>query len=144
MRFVFFFIISGCEYGGYSSDITRTWPINGKFTAAQRTLYEVVYAVQSDLLKVVGSATSITLNQLHAVMCVRLGEYLQQIGFIPKEADKFDRSHVHAPEFCPHHVSHYLGMDIHDTVHVDRNVPLKPGMIFTVEPGKIFSLLWVL
>lgn len=70
-------------------------------------------------------------------MCIRLGDYLQQIGLIPKEVDKYERSNVYAPEFCPHHVSHYLGMDIHDTAHIERNVPLKPGMIFTVEPGTI-------
>lgn len=130
-------MVVGCEYGGYSSDITRTWPINGKFSAAQKTLYQLVYAVHSDVLDVVANAnaTDITLNQLHTFMCIRLGEYLQQCGLIPKNADKYERT-MRASDFCPHHVSHYLGMDIHDTAHIDRDIPLKPGMIFTVEPGK--------
>lgn len=136
MFLLIFLLIAGCEYGGYSSDITRTWPVNGKFSTAQKTLYQVVHAVHSDVMHVVANAESITLNQLYSVMCVRLGDYLQQIGLIPKDVDKYERSNGYAPEFCPHHVSHYLGMDIHDTALIDRNVPLKPGMVFTVEPGE--------
>lgn len=127
---LFFFV--GCEYGGYSSDITRTWPVNGKFSPAQRTLYELVYALHADLLHYVANVRPISLDQLHLMMCVRLGEYLQQIGFIPKNVD----SSIYASEYCPHHVSHYLGMDIHDSAFIGRDVPLKPGMIFTVEPGE--------
>jgi Xaa-Pro aminopeptidase len=43
-----------------------------------------------------------------------------------------------AYSFCPHHVSHYLGMDVHDTALIPRSVPLEPGMVITVEPGKLF------
>jgi hypothetical protein len=46
-----------------------------------------------------------------------------------------------AYSFCPHHVSHYLGMDVHDTALIPRSVPLEPGMVITVEPGKLFMYI---
>lgn len=125
----------GCEYGGYSSDITRTWPVNGKFTPAQEVLYEVVYAVQKELLDVVSTVEKVTLDQLFDLMCYRLGKYLQEIGVIAKSLNGLDSAKRAAFKFCPHHVSHYLGMDIHDTPLIQRSRILSPGMVFTVEPG---------
>lgn len=124
----------GCEYGGYSSDITRTWPINGHFTPAQEVLYEVVHTIQKELLNAVATVENVTLDQLFDFMCYRLGKYLQEIGVIAKSLNELDSAHA-AFKFCPHHVSHYLGMDIHDTPLIQRNRILAPGMIFTVEPG---------
>lgn len=72
----------GCEFHGYSSDITRTWPINGKFTNNQKEVYEVVLEVQKKLIDLCGEFP--TLDSLFDAMCILLGKGLQQIGIIPK------------------------------------------------------------
>ncbi|XP_043504584.1 xaa-Pro aminopeptidase 3-like [Polistes fuscatus] len=123
---------AGCQYHGYTSDITRTWPINGKFTPEQRILYEIVLDVQKELLKKVKEMP--TLDQLFHDMCLLLSKRLQEIGLIPKSLSG-DKLISAAFSYCPHHVSHYLGMDVHDTAKISTNVPIQPGMIITIEPG---------
>lgn len=123
---------AGCEYHGYSSDVTRTWPISGTFTREQRILYDIVLDVQNILINKLKELPS--LDQLYHDMCSLLGNRLQEIGLIPTHLNKNELlSAVYA--YCPHHVSHYLGMDVHDTGKVSRNVKLQPGIIVTVEPG---------
>lgn len=129
---------AGCEYGGYSSDITRTWPINGQFTDPQRVLYEIVLNVQKDLLKTILNVGGYTLDELFDTMCVRLGKYLQEASLIPSDKEGHELARA-AYKFCPHHVSHYLGMDVHDTPLVSRSNKLVAGNVFTVEPGIIFQ-----
>jgi Xaa-Pro aminopeptidase len=127
---------AGCEFHGYSSDVTRTWPVNGKFTNQQREVYEVVLEVQSKLIELCGIFP--TLDSLFDSMCVLLGKGLQEIGVIPKILT--GQALVKAAyQFCPHHVSHYLGMDVHDTPLITRNIKIRPGMIITVEPGVYIS-----
>lgn len=122
----------GCEYHGYASDITRTWPINGKFTPEQRDIYEIVYDVNQELIEMCKTFPS--LDTLFETMCLLLGKRLQNMGLIPPQQSS---SHLMkaAYQLCPHHVSHYLGMDVHDTPTVNRNTVIKPGMIITIEPG---------
>ncbi|KAJ9577543.1 hypothetical protein L9F63_005916 [Diploptera punctata] len=129
---------AGCEYHGYSSDITRTWPVNGKFTQPQRDLYEVVLSVQSQLIE---ECTNMpTLDNLFHMMCSLLGRHLQELGILSSRSTEEEVARA-AYSFCPHHVSHYLGMDVHDTATVTRSVPLEPGMVITVEPGIYVSPL---
>lgn len=125
---------AGCEFGGYTSDITRTWPINGEFSEPQRILYEVLAQVQKELLGCLQHAGGETLDQLFDTMCLKLGKYLQEVGLIPKSAQGVELGRA-AYKFCPHHVSHYLGMDVHDTPLISRSIGLTPGMVCTVEPG---------
>lgn len=125
---------AGCEYGGYSSDITRTWPVNGNFTEPQRVLYEIVLNVQNDLMRTLLNPGGLTLDELFDTMCLKLGKYLQEINLIPRDKSGYDLARA-AYKFCPHHVSHYLGMDVHDTPLVSRSNKLIPGNVFTVEPG---------
>lgn len=68
-------------------------------------------------------------------MCFLLGKYLQEIGLISKNLIGVELAKA-AFTFCPHHVSHYLGMDVHDTPMISRGMQLVPGMVCTVEPGK--------
>lgn len=126
---------AGCEYGGYTSDITRTWPINGEFTEPQRILYELLSQVQRELLESLQSIGGETLDQLFDTMCLKLGKYLQEVGLIPKAVQGVELGRA-AYKFCPHHVSHYLGMDVHDTPMISRSIALVPGMVCTVEPGE--------
>ena len=69
-------------------------------------------------------------------MQAHLGQALLNLGLVPQELaqDEF-RLNEASGEFCPHHVSHYLGLDVHDTSLISRNIPLEKGMVITVEPG---------
>ncbi|CAG2064849.1 unnamed protein product, partial [Timema podura] len=75
-----------CEYHGYNSDITRTWPISGKFSSNQLELYEAVLSVQSDLIKRCSNFPS--LDSLFYEMCDLLGHSLQQVGLLPRNLNK--------------------------------------------------------
>lgn len=132
---------AGCEFGHYTSDITRTWPINGSFTDAQRVLYEIVLNVQKDLLKILLNPGGLTLDELFDTMCFRLGMYLQQVNLIPKDKEGQELARA-AYKFCPHHVSHYLGMDVHDCPLVSRSNKLSENIVFTVEPGEKRCLIF--
>lgn len=129
-------VFAGCEYHGYSSDITRTWPISGRFTPEQRVLYEIVLDVQKNLIESLKETPSLD-NTFHH-MCLLLGRRLQEIGLIPKKIDD-DKLLAAAYMYCPHHVSHYLGMDVHDTGKISRSIRIQPGMIITIEPGTLFK-----
>ncbi|CAH1964027.1 unnamed protein product [Acanthoscelides obtectus] len=127
---------AGCEYHGYASDVTRTWPINGKFTSQQREIYEVVYCVQEELIELCHKCP--TLDALFESMCYLLGKRLQEIGLISTQPSNSYLMKA-AYQLCPHHVSHYLGMDIHDTPSITRNIKIEPGMVITIEPGVYIS-----
>lgn len=103
-------------------------------------LYEVVLTIQKELLHAVSTVENVTLDQLFDLMCYRLGKYLQEIGLIGKTLNELESAKHASFKFCPHHVSHYLGMDIHDTPLIPRNRALVPGMVFTIEPG-IFYII---
>lgn len=87
------------------------------------------------------TAENYTLDQLFELMCHRLGKYLQEIVVNRKLLSNVDVMRQTAFQFCPHHVSHYLGMDIHDTPLIRRTRTVVPGMVFTVEPGRVFRFL---
>lgn len=129
---------AGCEYYGCCSDITRTWPVSGKFeNDRQRSLYQMMLSLQTGLIKRVKPGLS--LDRLFRIMNEQLLKGLQELGIIEKglgtEGRLQDHTHEIALRFCPHHVSHYLGMDVHDTTTIMRDEPLVPGMVVTVEPG---------
>ncbi|KAF7268794.1 xaa-Pro aminopeptidase 3 [Rhynchophorus ferrugineus] len=127
---------AGCEYHGYASDITRTWPVNGKFTDCQREIYEVVLEVQKELIQLCAKMPS--LDTLFECMCLLLGRKLQEIGIVGVQpSDNYIMKAAY--QLCPHHVSHYLGMDVHDTPSISRNIKIEPGMVITIEPGIYIS-----
>ncbi|XP_017757337.1 PREDICTED: probable Xaa-Pro aminopeptidase 3 [Eufriesea mexicana] len=127
---------AGCEYHGYSSDVTRTWPINGTFTQEQKILYDIVLDIQNILIHKLRELPS--LDQLYHDMCSLLGKRLQESSLIPKHLNRNELlSAVYT--YCPHHVSHYLGMDVHDTGNISRNLKLQSGIIITIEPGIYIS-----
>ncbi|XP_014252044.1 probable Xaa-Pro aminopeptidase 3 isoform X2 [Cimex lectularius] len=126
---------AGCELHGYCSDITRTWPVSKQFTPLQQTLYEIVLDVQTNLISLCSEEKS--LDELFKLMCVMLGKRLKEAHVLTKAADSMTLEEM-AFKFCPHHVSHYLGMDVHDTGTINRTVHLQEGMVITVEP--VFDL----
>lgn len=77
-----------------------------------------------------------TLDALFDSMCLRLGKYLQEVGLVKRNLSDTELAQA-AYKFCPHHVSHYLGMDVHDTPMMSRAIRLVPGMVFTIEPGEL-------
>ena len=122
---------AGCEYHGYSSDITRTWPAGGVWSSEQSELYQLVLDTQQSLISsIVPGGTSV--DSLYRDMQTQLGQHLQEVGLIERDA-QYLTARVH--EFCPHHVSHYLGMDVHDCSRVSKKRALEQGMVITVEPG---------
>ncbi|XP_026764262.2 xaa-Pro aminopeptidase 3-like [Galleria mellonella] len=124
---------SGSQRWLYNSDISRTWPVSGKFSKHHRILYELVLNVQKRLIELLGEHRP-ALDQLFDSMCRLLGTHLQQEGILPKNIDGNELIGK-AYRLCPHHVSHYLGLDVHDTPLVRRGAAVRPGMLVTVEPG---------
>eukprot|EP00854_Cymbomonas_tetramitiformis_P000857 gene857-1349_t len=116
---------AGCEYYGYASDITRTWPVNGRFTSAQREVYEAVLDVHRQCLE--ASVEGGTLRELHYLSVRTLSEALRQFG-LPHSGSSYRR-------FYPHNLGHWLGLDTHDVAHVSLDRPMEPGVVLTVEPG---------
>ncbi|KAI6046534.1 peptidase M24 [Pisolithus marmoratus] len=119
---------AGCEYNGYASDITRTYPASGSFTSAQRDLYTAVLTAQKALTGLCTEAASISLHELHRRSCDLLRIELNQLGF---------RLHTGDLEriLYPHFLSHPIGIDLHESANFDRGELLKAGMVITVEPG---------
>ncbi|KAM4650924.1 xaa-Pro aminopeptidase 3 [Discoglossus pictus] len=122
----------GCEASCYVSDITRTWPVNGKFSAPQEELYRAVLEVQKSCLSLCFPGTS--LENVYSHMLSVIARKLQELGIVAKGSSDSQLFKA-ARRYCPHHVGHYLGMDVHDTPDVSRSLPLQPGMVITVEPG---------
>lgn len=131
---------AGCEdIEGYCSDITRSWPIFGEVPSSKgklsQELYEALSDTQSTLISFAEkNLHEISLNDLFHAMCHYLSQVIAEFGLAPKGDDAIKL----ADHFCPHHVSHYLGLDVHDTPTIDRKVKLVNGMCFTIEPGLYF------
>jgi intermediate cleaving peptidase 55 len=118
---------AGAEYGGYITDISRTWPINGKFTPAQRDLYNVLLSVQRHCVSLCHAESNLSLDKLHKIASSKLEEGLKDLGF--------DMSNSAIDTLFPHHVGHYIGLDVHDCPGYPRTKPFQTGMCVTVEPG---------
>ena len=149
-------IDAGCELGGYASDITRTFPANGKFTPAQRRLYDIVLAAQYAAVAVTKPGKRFT--DPHDAATRVLIEGMLETGLLPKakhgQVDDVLASGAYR-QFYMHRTSHWMGMDVHDcgdyteptgkaTRQTDalgqdvRRKPsriLQPGMVLTIEPG---------
>lgn len=127
-------IDAGCEYQGYAGDITRTFPVNGKFTPAQREIYDIVLESLETALTLYRPGTSIQEVTGEVVRIMIRG--LVKLGILQGEVDQLIADSAHRPFFM-HGLSHWLGLDVHDVgaYGVDRSRVLEPGMVLTVEPG---------
>jgi Xaa-Pro aminopeptidase len=126
---------AGCEYQYYASDITRTYPINGRFTSEQRAIYEVVLEAQRAAIAAVKPGNH--WNEPHdaAVRAVTRG--LKRVGLLKGSLPSLIRSGAYK-KFFMHRTGHWLGMDVHDVGDYkvdDEWRVLEPGMVLTVEPG---------
>ena len=126
-------IDAGAEFEYYAADVTRTFPVNGKFSAIQKRAYELVLRSQEAAIDatVVGS----TLDSIHDAALSILADGFVELGLV--SADSTDRK-KEAVRYYMHRTSHYLGMDVHDVGPYHRGgkpLPLDVGMVITVEPG---------
>ncbi|MDY0969853.1 Xaa-Pro aminopeptidase [Siccibacter turicensis] len=127
-------IDAGCEYRGYAGDITRTFPVSGKFTPAQRAVYDIVLASLEASLTLFRPGVSIQDVTGEVVRIMVTG--LVDLGILHGEVETLIAENAHRPFFM-HGLSHWLGLDVHDVgvYGPDRSRPLEPGMVITVEPG---------
>lgn len=127
-------IDAGCEYKGYAGDITRTFPVNGKFTQAQREIYDIVLESLETSLRLYRPGTSMQEVTGEVVRIMVSG--LVKLGILKGDVDELIAQNAHRPFFM-HGLSHWLGLDVHDVgvYGQDRSRILEPGMVLTVEPG---------
>ena len=134
-------IDAGAEYKGYAADITRSWPIGGKFTDAQKEIYEIVLDAQEQAIAAcrVGNPY----NQPHEVARTVLAEGLIRLGVINQSLDQaLDPQTGQLKNWYMHNTGHWLGLDVHDVgVYKPDGTPrlLESGMVLTVEPGLYFG-----
>ncbi len=131
-------IDAGAHYKGYASDITRTFPVNGKFTNAQREVYDIVLDV---LLKCIeATKTGTTIKQRQDLSIELLTEGMKKLGLLKGKTEKLIKDKKYE-KYYMHGVGHYIGMDVHDAGRyfndhqAKESRPFAPGMVLTVEPG---------
>lgn len=128
-------IDAGAEYEGYASDISRTFPVNGKFTKAQKEIYEVVLSAQLAAIEQVKPGNH--WNDPHEAAIEVITEGLLALGILKGKVSTLLKDRAYA-EYYMHRTGHWLGMDVHDVgdykVGGDWRM-LEPGMVLTVEPG---------
>jgi Xaa-Pro aminopeptidase len=128
-------IDAGCELDGYASDITRTFPVNGRFSAPQRDLYEIVLAAQQAACDMIRPGASWNDPHEAAVRVICTG--LLDLGLLKGPLDQIIEQGSYR-RFYMHRTGHWLGRDVHDAGEYKLNGewrPLQPGMVLTVEPG---------
>jgi len=128
-------IDAGCELDGYASDITRTFPVGGKFAGPQRDIYEMVLAAQAAAIAEVRPGAG--WEDPHNAAVKVLAQGMVDLGLCQGTVDSAIESGDYR-RFFMHRTGHWLGLDVHDAGDYKRNgkwVELKPGMVLTVEPG---------
>lgn len=143
---------AGVELHGYCSDVSRSWPVDGRFRGAAKALYDMLLSIHEACLKLAREQThpshtagdvagecrapAASLEHLHRV-CVRMiAENLYELGFFGRRhrVDEIIERGLYGRYF-PHALGHYLGMDTHDTHQLSKAIPFRAGMVITVEPG---------
>lgn len=112
----------GAEYHGYTADVTRTIPVDGKFSPEEKAIYDLVYKAQEEAIQLCKPGT--TFGQLTTVAKDIINQGLADLGIINSASDR----HL----YFPHGLSHHLGLDVHDKGNYNR---LEAGMVITIEPG---------
>jgi len=134
-----FLIDAGCEHEFYASDITRTYPVNGKYSKHQRILMDLVEEAHSEVLSIV--KPGLPYARMHERATEVLVEGLIKLGLLKGKRDELISSLKHK-RYYPHGTGHHLGHDVHDDCpYYDEHgesLALREGMVFTVEPGLYF------
>lgn len=128
-------IDAGAEYKGYASDITRTFPINGRYTKAQREIYDLVLATQVSCVEMV--RPGVTHDEIKAHSVEMLTEGMVKLGLLKGEPAELIKEEKYK-QFYMHGLGHLLGIDVHDVgiyYYGKDSRALEPGVVMTVEPG---------
>lgn len=128
-------IDAAAEYGGYAADITRTFPVNGRFSAVQKEVYEIVLAAQAAAIEAVRPGND--WNRPHAAAVRVLTQGMKDLGLLKGRLDGLIETEAYK-RFYMHRTGHWLGLDVHDVGDYKRDGdwrPLQAGMTLTVEPG---------
>ncbi len=128
-------IDAGCELDGYASDITRTFPVNGRFSGPQRAIYELVLAAQDAAMRETRAGKG--WNEPHDAAVKTLAQGLLELGLLSGTLDEVLEKETYR-RFYMHRTGHWLGLDVHDAGDYKKDGnwrPLAPGMTLTVEPG---------
>jgi Xaa-Pro aminopeptidase len=132
-------IDAGAEYQNYAADITRTFPANGRFTAEQKAIYELVLAAQTSAIKTIKPGAAWMAAQEVIIKIITQG--LLDLKILKGDLDTLIEKQAYFP-FYMHKSGHWLGLDVHDAGRYkigEKWRPLKPGMTLTVEPGIYIS-----
>ncbi len=132
-------IDAGCEYQNYAADITRTFPVNGKFSAAQAAIYDIVLAAQTAAINCI--TPGVTYDQANKATIEVITQGLVKLGILTGDVDQLIAEGAYR-EFYMHSVSHWLGMDVHDVGDYKINNQWRvyeAGMLLTIEPGIYIS-----
>jgi len=134
-------IDAGAEFEYYSADITRTFPVSGKFSKEQAEIYRAVLRAQKEGIRLARPGK--TLRQIHEHTVEVLVEELKKLKLLKGPTKSLIQKGAYL-SYYPHGTGHWLGMDVHDTGkyyerHQESSRKLRPGMTFTVEPGLYFS-----
>ncbi len=128
-------IDAGCEYEHYAADVTRTFPVSGRFSRSQRLLYEIV--LEANRVAIDTCRPGAAFMDPHDAAVAVMVDGLRELGLLEGDAAEIIESGAYRT-FCPHNTSHWLGSDVHDVgdYRVDGAWrALEPGMVLTIEPG---------
>jgi Xaa-Pro aminopeptidase len=126
---------AGCEYKGYASDITRSFPVNGKFSEAQAEIYDVVLETQKSCVDMVRPGVRLEDLKTHSIEM--LTEGMVRLGLLKGDPKKLIAEKKYM-QFYMHNLGHFLGIDVHDAgryYHRGESRPAEAGMVMTIEPG---------
>jgi Xaa-Pro aminopeptidase len=129
-------IDAGCEYDYYASDITRTIPVSGKFSSAQKELYQMVLDVEKEIIGMIkpGVLRSELQKRSEELLCAGM----VKLGLLHGDVDELMEAKRHKA-YYPHGIGHWMGLDVHDQCPYrdenDNEIPLMSGMVMTIEPG---------
>jgi Xaa-Pro aminopeptidase len=132
-------IDAGCSLGYYNSDITRTFPVNGRFSAEQKALYTIVLEAQLRAIAAVQPGTPY--DHYHAVAVQTIVDGLLDLGLLQGSAEEIIEKQAYKP-FYMHRTGHWLGLDVHDVGNYkegEDSAVLQAGQVLTVEPGIYIS-----
>ena len=129
---------AGAEFQNYAADITRTFPVSGKYSAAQREVYDVVLDVQEKCIEYTVTGNTVKARQEYSIEL--LTEGMKKLGLLKGKTSDLIKKKAYL-KYYMHGVGHYLGLDVHDAgrYFTDQQArsskPFAPGMVLTVEPG---------